>query len=196
MSTVGIDWTGKLSDAAGKAGIAFVDAPVLGTKQPAEQGKLIVLASGPDELRDRCAPVFDAVGSRTLWVGPVGSGTRLKLVANAWVLALTNATAESIGLAKALGIDPNLFLEAIKGGSVDVPYAHVKGALMIAEEFPPAFPASLALKDAKLVLEAGDDIVDLAGSSATATHLEAAVKAGHGDEDMAVLYRAVVAKLR
>jgi 3-hydroxyisobutyrate dehydrogenase len=196
MSTVGIDWTGKLSEAAEKAGIAFVDAPVLGTKQPAEQGKLLVLASGRDELRDRCAPVFDAVGSRALWVGPVGSGTRLKLVANAWVLALTNATAESIGLAKALGIDPNLFLEAIKGGSVDVPYAHVKGAQMMAEEFPPAFPASLALKDAKLVLEAGDGTVDLAGSSATAAHLEAAVNAGHGDEDMAALYRAVVMKLR
>jgi 3-hydroxyisobutyrate dehydrogenase len=178
MSTVGIDWTGKLSEAAEKAGIAFVDAPVLGTKQPAEQGKLLVLASGRDELRDRCAPVFDAVGSRALWVG------------------LTNATAESIGLAKALGIDPNLFLEAIKGGSVDVPYAHVKGAQMMAEEFPPAFPASLALKDAKLVLEAGDGTVDLAGSSATAAHLEAAVNAGHGDEDMAALYRAVVMKLR
>jgi 3-hydroxyisobutyrate dehydrogenase len=140
MSTVGIDWTAKLSDAADSAGIAFVDAPVLGTKQPAEQGKLIVLASGLDEVRDRCAPVFDAVGSRTLWVGPAGAGTRLKLVANAWVLALTNATAESIGLAKALGIDPKLFLEAISGGSVDVPYAHVKGASMIAEDFPPSCP--------------------------------------------------------
>jgi 3-hydroxyisobutyrate dehydrogenase len=193
MSTVGIDWTAKLSDAAEKAGIAFVDAPVLGTKQPAEQGKLVVLASGHDELRDRCAPVFDAVGSRTLWVGPAGAGTRLKLVANAWVLALTNATAESIGLAKALGLDPKLFLEAIRGGSVDVPYAHVKGAAMMAEDFPPAFPARLALKDAKLVLEAGDDTVDLAGARATQAHLEAVVEAGHGDDDMAALYLAVVA---
>jgi 3-hydroxyisobutyrate dehydrogenase len=193
MSTVGIDWTAKLSDAAEKAGIAFVDAPVLGTKQPAEQGKLVVLASGPDEIRDRCAPVFDAVGSRTVWVG---AGTRLKLVANAWVLALTNAIAESVGLAKALGIDPKLFLEAIRGGSVDVPYAHVKGAAMMAEDFPPAFPARLALKDAKLVLEAGDDTVDLAGARATRAHLETVVETGHGDEDMAALYLAVVAKLR
>ncbi|HEV7973299.1 NAD(P)-dependent oxidoreductase [Amycolatopsis sp.] len=192
MSTVGVDWTDKLAAAAEKAGVAFVDAPVLGTKQPAEQGKLVVLAAGSEELRERCAPVFDAVGGRTLWVGPVGTATRLKLVANAWVLALTNATAESVGLAQALGVDPNLFLEAIKGGSLDVPYAHLKGAAMVAGEFPPAFPARLAAKDARLVLEAAGDTVDLSGTAATLGHLEAAVEAGYGDEDMAALYRAVV----
>jgi 3-hydroxyisobutyrate dehydrogenase len=196
MSTVGVEWTGKLAAAAGKAGIAFVDAPVLGTKQPAEQGKLVVLASGPDELRDKCAPVFDAVGSRTIWVGPAGAGTKLKLVANSWVLALTNAVAESVALAQALDVDPNLFLDAIKGGSLDVPYAHVKGAAMITGDFPPAFPARLAAKDARLVLEAGGDAVDLAGAQATLAHLEATVEAGHGDEDMAALYRAVASRWR
>jgi 3-hydroxyisobutyrate dehydrogenase len=196
MSTVGLGWTGKLAAAAEKAGIAFVDAPVLGTKQPAEQGKLVVLAAGPDELRDNCAPVFDVVGSRTIWVGPAGAGTKVKLAANAWVLALTNAVAESVALAQALDIDPNLFLEAIKGGSVDVPYAHMKGAAMIAGEFPPAFPARLAAKDARLVLEGGGDAVDLAGAQATLAHLEAVVEAGHGDEDMAGLYRAVASRWR
>jgi 3-hydroxyisobutyrate dehydrogenase len=196
MSTVGIEWTGKLAAAAGKAAIAFVDAPVLGTKQPAEQGKLVVLASGPDELRDKCAPVFDAVGSRTIWVGPAGAGTKLKLVANSWVLALTNAVAESVALAQALDVDPNLFLDAITGGSLDVPYAHVKGAAMITGDFPPAFPARLAAKDARLVLEAGGDAVDLAGAQATLAHLEATVEAGHGDEDMAALYRAVASRWR
>jgi 3-hydroxyisobutyrate dehydrogenase len=196
MSTVGVEWTGKLAAAAEKAGIAFVDAPVLGTKQPAEQGKLVVLASGPDELRDKCAPVFDAVGSRTIWVGPAGAGTKLKLVANSWVLALTNAVAESVALAQALDVDPNLFLDAIKGGSLDVPYAHVKGAAMITGDFPPAFPARLAAKDARLVLEAGGDAVDLAGAQAALAHLEATVEAGHGDEEMAALYRAVASRWR
>ncbi|MDT7727336.1 MAG: 3-hydroxyisobutyrate dehydrogenase [Actinomycetota bacterium] len=196
MSTVGVDWTDKLAAAAEKAGVAFVDAPVLGTKQPAEQGKLVVLASGADELHDRCAPVFDAVGARTIWVGPAGAGTRLKLVANAWVIALTNATAESIALAQALDVDPNLFLDAIKGGSTDVPYAHVKGAAMIAGEFPPSFPARLAAKDARLVVEAAGDAVDLSGAAATLGHLEAAIEAGYGDEDMAALYRAVASGSR
>ncbi|WP_206788765.1 NAD(P)-dependent oxidoreductase [Amycolatopsis sp. MtRt-6] len=192
MSTVGLDWTDRLAAMAEKAGVVFVDAPVLGTRQPAEQAQLLVLGSGPEEARPAATPVFDAVGMRTIWLGSAGRGSRLKLVMNAWVLALTNATAESLGLARALGLDPALFLETIKGGGLDVGYAHVKGGAMLAGEFPPAFPAGLAAKDARLVVEAAGDEVDVAGARAVLAHLEAAVAAGHGDEDMAALYRAVL----
>jgi 3-hydroxyisobutyrate dehydrogenase len=192
MSTVGLDWTDRLAAAAGKAGVVFVDAPVLGTRKPAEQAQLQVLASGPEEARPAATPVFDAVGLRTRWLGPAGQGSRLKLVVNAWVLALTNATAESLGLARALGLDPALFLETIEGGALDVGYAHVKGGAMLAGEYPPAFPAGLAAKDARLVVEAAGDDVDLAGARAVLAHLDAVVAAGHGEEDMAALYRAVL----
>ncbi|MEV4053277.1 NAD(P)-dependent oxidoreductase [Amycolatopsis sp. NPDC049688] len=192
MSTVGLDWTDRLAAMAEQAGVVFVDAPVLGTRQPAEQAQLLVLGSGPEEARPAATPVFDAVGMRTIWLGPAGGGSRLKLVMNAWVLALTNATAESLGLARALGLDPNLFLQTIEGGGLDVGYAHVKGGAMLAGEYPPAFPAGLAAKDARLVVEAAGEQVDLAGAKAVLAHLEAAVEAGHGDEDMAALYRAVV----
>ena len=66
-------------------------------------------------MQDRCAPLFDAVGSRTLWVGEAGAGSRLKLVANAWVLSVLEGIAESVTLAQALGLDPRLFLQAIEG---------------------------------------------------------------------------------
>ncbi|SFJ69179.1 3-hydroxyisobutyrate dehydrogenase [Amycolatopsis sacchari] len=187
-STVGVEWTERLAALADKAGVAFVDAPVLGTKQPAEQGKLVVLASGPEELRERCAPVFDAIGSRTVWLGPAGAGSRLKLVANAWVLALTNATAESVALAGELGVDPKLFLDAISGGALDSPYAHAKGGAMISGEYPLSFAARHAAKDARLVLDAAGEGVDLGSVRAALAHLEAAVDAGHADEDMATLY--------
>jgi 3-hydroxyisobutyrate dehydrogenase len=188
MSTVGVAWAGKFAELADKAGLAFVDAPVLGTKQPAEQGKLVVLGSGAPELRQRCEPVFDAVGSRTVWVGPAGAASKLKLVANAWVVALTNATAESVSLAEVLDLDPKLFLDAISGGSLDVPYAHLKGGAMIAREFPLSFATKHAAKDARLVLEAAEGKADLAGIRGALAHLEAAEKSGHGDEDMAALY--------
>lgn len=188
MSTVGVDWTGRLAALARRSGVAFVDAPVLGTRKPAEDGALVVLAAGPEDLRERCAPVFDAVGSRTLWAGAAGAASRLKLAANAWVLALTNGTAESIRLAQVLGVDPRLFLEAITGGALDVPYAHLKGGAMIDGEFPLAFAARHAAKDARLALEAAGDAVDLAGTRAALAHLDAAIDAGHGDEDMATLY--------
>ncbi|SEC35905.1 3-hydroxyisobutyrate dehydrogenase [Amycolatopsis tolypomycina] len=192
MSTVGLEWTDRLAAMAEKAGVVFVDAPVLGTRQPAEQAQLLVLGSGPEEARPAATPVFDAVGMRTIWLGPAGRGSRLKLVMNAWVLALTNATAESLGLARALGLDPQLFLETITGGGLDVGYAHAKGGAMLAGEFAPSFPASLAAKDARLVVEAAGDEVDVAGAQAALAHLETAVEAGHGDEDMAALYRAVL----
>ncbi|WP_103350555.1 NAD(P)-dependent oxidoreductase [Amycolatopsis sp. CA-128772] len=192
MSTVGLDWTDRLAATAEKAGVVFIDAPVLGTRQPAEQAQLQVLASGPEEARPKATPVFDAVAVKTQWLGPAGRGSRLKLVMNAWVLALTNGTAESLGLAHALGLDPQLFLETIKGGGLDVGYAHAKGGAMLAGEYPSAFPAGLAAKDARLVVEAAGEDVDVAGAKAVLAHLEAAVEAGHGDEDMAALYRAVV----
>jgi 3-hydroxyisobutyrate dehydrogenase len=192
MSTVGAEWADRLAAAAGKSGTAFVDAPVMGSKAPAEAGELVVLAAGPDDVRERCAPVFDAVGSRTVWAGAAGAASRLKLVVNAWTLSMTNAAAESIGLARALGLDPMSFLDAMAGGGTDMPYLQLKGRAMVAGEFPASFPAHLALKDAELVIEAGGDEVDLSGARATRDHLARTVEAGHGEEDMAALYRAVV----
>ena len=115
ISTIGEAGTERCADLAGQHEIPFVDAPVLGTRQPAEQGKLVVLASGP-ALRARLNPIFDAIGQKTLWVGEAGAGTRLKLVTNNWVLTVTEGTAETIALAEGFGLDPRLFFEAVSGG--------------------------------------------------------------------------------
>jgi 3-hydroxyisobutyrate dehydrogenase len=100
MSTVGLDWTERFAAAAREAGAVFVDAPSLGSIGPAERGELTVLASGPDEARERAAPIFDAVGSSTRWLGESGAGTRLKLVFNFWILATTAAAGETLALAE------------------------------------------------------------------------------------------------
>jgi len=192
MSTVGIDGTDRLASWAADRGVRFVDAPVLGTRQPAEKAALTVLASGADVLRERVQPVFDAIGSRTLWLGPTGQGSRLKLVVNSWVLALTSAAAEAVALAQGLGLDPQLFLDAIHGGPLDVQYAHVKGGAMIRGEFPPAFPLDGALKDARLIVEAATEAgVQARVAEAVAAHLQAAAEAGHGRDDMAAVWNVV-----
>jgi 3-hydroxyisobutyrate dehydrogenase len=70
-------------------GITFVDCPVLGTRETAKQGRLVVLASGPGDALDRAQPVFDAIGSKTVRLGPEAGGvSRMKLVASAWTVAL------------------------------------------------------------------------------------------------------------
>src|SRR6476646_10299974 len=173
----------------GVAGHDRLAAPVLGTRKPAEDGALVVLASGPEEVRPRVEPLFDAIGSRTLWVGPAGAGSRLKLAANAWVLTVVECTAESLTLARALGLDTALFLEAVSGGAMDAPYVQLKGSAMLDGDFAPAFGLDGAAKDAGLVVEAARGAgVDLAVLEAVRGHLVRALDAGHGDKDMAATF--------
>ncbi|CAA9406885.1 MAG: 3-hydroxyisobutyrate dehydrogenase family protein, partial [uncultured Rubrobacteraceae bacterium] len=139
MSTVGEGGNERLARLADENGVAYVDAPVLGTKAPAEQGQLVVLASGPEEVREKCEPVFGAVGSKTVWLGEAGEGSRLKLVVNNWIVGLLGVLAETISFARATGVDPQKFLETIEGGPLGLPYAQMKGAMMIDEDFPTSF---------------------------------------------------------
>ena len=135
-ATVGLDGARRLGSLATEHRVVLIDAPVLGTRKPAEDGALVVLASGPESVREAVEPVFASIGSRTLWVGTrADDGQRLKLVANAWILSITAATAQSVALARGLGIPPESFLDAISGGAVDAPYAHIKGKAMISPIF-------------------------------------------------------------
>lgn len=189
-STIGLAGTERCEDVASGTGAVLVDAPVLGTRQPAEQGALVVLASGPDDALGVCAPFFDAVGSKTLHLGPAGAGTRLKLAVNTWVLAVTGAAAETIALAQALGIDPARVFEALEGGPLDLPYFRLKAQLMLEDEFPTSFAVSLAAKDAGLVGEAADRTgANLALARSVAEQMRRAEASGLGDEDMAAVYR-------
>lgn len=188
-STIGVAAAERWAELAAHQGIAFVDAPVLGTRQPAEQGTLTVLAAAPQAVRERATPILDAVGARTLWVGErPGDGQRLKLTANAWVLSITTATAQSIALAERLGLDPQLFLDVIAGGPTDSAYAQLKGRNMITGALDPAFTLDGAVKDAGIILAAIRDTgVDERLMHAVHAQLESAAEAGHGDADMAAV---------
>jgi 3-hydroxyisobutyrate dehydrogenase len=188
-STVGVDGTVSLARLAERHGVGFVDAPVLGTRQPAEQGTLTVLAGAPTALREAVSPVFDAIGSRTVWVGEQpGDGHRLKLTVNSWVLSVVAGTAQAVELAGDLGLDPQMFLDTIAGTPSDCAYAQLKGKAMLAKEFPPAFPLVGALKDAALIAQAMHAVgTDDRLMQVVQTQFEAAADAGHGDEDMAAV---------
>jgi len=191
QSTVGVDGADRLAQVAEELGLVYVDAPVLGTKKPAEDGALVVLASGPDDVRDRIAAVLDAIGSRTVWVGAAGQGTRLKLVANSWVLTVVEGIAESLTLASALGVDPRQFLDVVKGGAMDAPYVQLKGAAMLDGDFAPAFGLDGAAKDAALIVDAARAAgADLSVIEAVQQHFARALDAGHGDLDMSATYLA------
>jgi 3-hydroxyisobutyrate dehydrogenase len=189
MSTIGLDGTERCDALAAERGVAFVDAPVLGSRQPAEEGKLTVLASGPEDLRGRVDPLFDAVGARTWWLGEAGAGQRLKLVANTWVLAMVQGLAETLTLAEGLGVPPRSFLDVIAGGPLDSGYAQLKGKGMIERSFPPAFPLRHAAKDLRLIEEAARrHDLDVPLIEAIAARFAEGVAAGHGDLDMSATF--------
>ncbi|WOI61020.1 NAD(P)-dependent oxidoreductase [Streptomyces fradiae] len=192
-ATTGPAAVGELAGFARAHGLVFYDAPVLGTRGPAEAGTLVVLAAGPVRGRDAVAPVFDAVGARTIWTGEdgaEGSATRLKLVANSWVLAVTNATGETLALAEGLGVDPAGFFDAIGGGPLDMGYLRTKAALLLEGRLlPPGFAVDTAAKDARLVVRAAQEAgVRLDGAVAVAERMARASALGHGHEDMAAAY--------
>jgi 3-hydroxyisobutyrate dehydrogenase len=166
---------------------------VLGTRQPAEAGQLTVLAAGPVEGRALVEPVFEAVGARTQWTGEdgaAGTATRLKLVANSWVLAATAATGEVLALSQALDVDPQHFFDLIAGGPLDMGYLKAKAAMILEERLTPAqFAVVTAGKDARLIVEAGRQHgVRLDVAAASAERMERAAAQGHADEDMAAAY--------
>ncbi|MEU9450571.1 NAD(P)-dependent oxidoreductase [Streptomyces sp. NPDC048277] len=192
-TTAGLDQIPELAAFAREHGLVFYDAPVLGTRQPAEAGQLTVLAAGPERGRETVTPVFDAVGARTLWTGDDGAtaaATRLKLVANSWVLAATAATGEVVALAQALGVDPQNFFDIIAGGPLDMGYLRAKSRLILDGALtPPSFAVDTAEKDARLIVAAGASHgVRLDVAEAAAERFARAAAQGHADEDMAAAY--------
>jgi 3-hydroxyisobutyrate dehydrogenase len=156
-STVGPAGIRRLEQMAEAHGVGMVDAPVVGTKKPAEDGTLVVLVSGDPDRIDRLDPVLDAIASKTVRVGSeIGAASGLKLACNAWVASLTVATAQSLAMCEAFGLDPKLFLSTIAGGPADTPYAQLKGAMMIKKDYTASFAVDGVLKDLALMVDAVD----------------------------------------
>lgn len=192
LSTVGIEGIETLTALAEQHGLVFYDAPVQGTRQPAELAQLIILASGPIEQRPAVQSVFDAIGKRTLWVSEqIGASSRLKLALNNWAFALTHGLAESLAIAKGLGVDPALVVDVVTGGPMDSGYFQAKAAAILAENYTASFSIVNAVKDAQLLVDAAAQAgVQVDAAQAGLRRFERALQAGHGDKDMAASYLA------
>jgi 3-hydroxyisobutyrate dehydrogenase len=185
MGTIGVEATRRIGDrlAAQRPGVTFVDAPVSGSKGPAEQGQLLILASGPAAAADQLRPVFDILGRKTVWLGEAGQGSVVKLVVNAYMSILIEGVAETMELADRLGIGHQELAEAIEGGPLDAPIADAKLHKMDRGDYAAEFPLEWALKDVDLAISvAGDQTPPLLAALSGQWH--AAVAAGHGRQDI------------
>jgi 3-hydroxyisobutyrate dehydrogenase len=161
MATIGVEQTEQLAAQSLelRPEVAFVDAPVSGSRVPAEQGQLLVLASGPPEAEQPLQPVFAALGRDALWLGAAGAGSRLKLVLNTWLAFQTEGAAESAALAETLGVSSAALFDALRGNPLASPYALSKLTKMVDQNFDADFALDWALKDLDLVASAADPAV-------------------------------------
>ncbi len=185
MGTIGVAATQEFNDrlADQRPDVSYVDAPVSGSKGPAENGQLLILASGPDAAIDTLEPAFAAIGRKTVRLGDAGDGSRMKLVVNAYMSVLIEGVAEALELADRLGIGPEKLDEVIEGGPLDAPIADAKLHKMDQGDFAAEFPLEWALKDVDLAIEAGnaDDLPVLVTLS---RQWHKAVDSGLGREDV------------
>jgi 3-hydroxyisobutyrate dehydrogenase len=188
MSTIGVAGIERVATLVEqeRPDVTLVDAPVSGSKDPAEHGELTIFASGPDDVRPRVTPLFDALGHQTLWVGPVGNGTRVKVVNNTWLAFGAEAVDASVALAHRLGLDTRTMVDALEAGPLVSPWQSAKLQRIVNGDFSPQFALRLALKDVRLALDAaGDD--RFAALSSLADEWQRAVAAGLGDQDLTVV---------
>jgi 3-hydroxyisobutyrate dehydrogenase len=192
MSTIGvagIEAVAALANAE-RPDVVLLDAPVSGSREPAERGQLTIFASGPGEARSRVAPLFDALGQRTIWVGETGAGTRLKLVSNTWLAFANEAVANSVALAHRLGLATGTVTDALGGAPLVSPWQAAKLQRIAEGEFSPQFPLSLALKDARLALQAaGNGRLEVL--ACLADEWQRAVDQGLGAQDLTVVTQTI-----
>src|SRR3989440_2481396 len=167
MSTIGVAGIERVAAMVEKdrPDVTLVDAPVSGSKDPAAEGQLTIFASGPDDARARVAPLFDALGQRTIWIGAVGAGSRMKIVNNTWLAFTSEAVATSVALARRLGLETQTVQDALGGGPLVSPWQAAKLQRIVNDDYSPQFALSLALKDVRLAVQAadGDRFATLAG---------------------------------
>ena len=189
MSTVDPLATRQIAADFDARGVGYVDAPVSGGERGAIEGTLSIMAGGSDEDLRRAQPLFDVLGSRTVYVGGVGAGQIAK-AANQIVVGVTiEAVAEALALAAAAGVDPAKVRQALLGGFAASRVLEVHGQRMLEGAFSPGFRARLHLKDARIA----SDVAGQLGLSTPALRvmkeeLARLVANGQGDLDHSALY--------
>ncbi|XP_021762739.1 glyoxylate/succinic semialdehyde reductase 1-like [Chenopodium quinoa] len=192
MSTVDADTSIKISEGIISKGGRFLEGPVSGSKKPAEDGQLIILAAGEKGLYDEAIPIFDVLGKKSFFLGQVGNGAKMKLVVNMIMGSMMNAFSEGLELTESSGLDPRTLLDVLDLGAMANPMFKMKGPSMLQSKYPPAFPLKHQQKDMRLALALGDEnAVSMPVAAAANEAFKKARSMGLGDQDFSAVHEAI-----
>ncbi|KAL2935771.1 Glyoxylate/succinic semialdehyde reductase 1 [Bienertia sinuspersici] len=192
MSTVDAETSIKISEGVTSKGGRFLEAPVSGSKKPAEDGQLIILAAGEKGLYDEAIPIFDVLGKKSFFLGQVGNGAKMKLVVNMIMGSMMNGFSEGLELTEKSGLDPRTLLDVLDLGAMANPMFKMKGPSMLKSNYPPAFPLKHQQKDMRLALALGDEnAVSMPVAAAANEAFKKARSMGLGDQDFSAVHETV-----
>ncbi|XP_042507496.1 glyoxylate/succinic semialdehyde reductase 1 isoform X1 [Macadamia integrifolia] len=192
MSTVDADTSIKISEVITKKGGYFLEAPVSGSKKPAEDGQLVILAAGEMSLYDEAIPAFNVMGKKSFFLGQVGNGAKMKLVVNMIMGSMMNAFSEGLVLSDRSGLSQQTLLDVLELGAIATPMFKMKGPAMIQNNYAPAFPLKHQQKDMRLALALGDENgVSMPVAAAANEAFKKARSMGFGDHDFSAIYETV-----
>jgi 3-hydroxyisobutyrate dehydrogenase-like beta-hydroxyacid dehydrogenase len=156
VSTVDAETAMFIGESVIAAGGRFLEAPVSGSKKPAEDGNLIHLCGGDKSLFDETLPLLEITGKLSLFLGETGNGARMKLVVNMIMGTMMTAFSEGVALADGAGLDVETLLTVLDSGAMSNPLFNLKGSALIKDDYPTAFPLKHMQKDMRLALALGE----------------------------------------
>lgn len=192
MSTVDEDTAIDIGKAVKAKGGMFLEAPVSGSKGPAINGQLVILAGGDEELVADAQPCFDIMGKKTFYLGEVGAGARMKLVVNMIMGVNIVALSEGLAVGQKAGLRGNDILDVLEEGALKSPMYSLKGPTMLAGNFEPNFPLKHQQKDVGLAVDLGQKVGQSLPVAAAANEVfKSSMAEGRADVDMAAVYLTV-----
>ena len=192
MSTVSPRSSQRLHEAAATRALAVLDAPVSGSTPQAEEGQLVILVGGREEVYRKYRPILDVLGKKSFYMGPAGAGTATKLCLNTLLGVGMQALAEAIALGLRGGLDQERLLQMLAETSVLSPSQNSKLEHARTGEYPATFPLRLMYKDFSLISQRALELSVAMPSTAAAAQVCAVEHARHeaqGDEDFSAVIR-------
>ncbi|KAH7439160.1 hypothetical protein KP509_04G048000 [Ceratopteris richardii] len=195
VSTVDGETSKTISGLVKATGASFLEAPVSGSKKPAEDGTLIFLTAGDKQLYEQAAPLLDIMGKSRFYLGEVGNGAAMKLIVNMIMGSMMASFSEGLVLGNKIGLDPNTIVEVISQGAISAPMFSMKGPSMVNKKFSPAFPLKHQQKDLRLALQLAEAVSQSVPVAASANELYKVAKCkGLGDQDFSAVIEAIISK--